>query len=151
MIAGRASWADQVVDATEDEGRREHLQGHVGHLAATATSDSSVEVVFALAGDGRLRGLRLDVDMLRTGPELLRDRTPDDIAFYLVQVGVCEPKADDEFLQPDEHGVAWLRMDRWLDDLRGDDEMATPQGSGVRWLRTIVARARRTVGANGAR
>jgi hypothetical protein len=51
------------------------------------------------------------------GPERIRDSTIEELAFDLILLGVCEPRSMNEFLPPDDNGIAWMPTDRWLDDV----------------------------------
>lgn len=75
--------------------------------------DETVEVIYSTGMDPALKGIRLDADSVRSGGELLRTSSVDELAFFLVHVGLCEPRPNDDFLPPDHQGVRWLPMREW--------------------------------------
>src|SRR4051794_6949297 len=110
-----ASWASRVVDAVNTQFHEE--KALVELVLVTAPTPVSIELVFKHPGDVHLRGMRLNVEAVRQGPERIRESSVDELAFDLIHMGICEPRALREFLPPDKNGIAWLPIDEWLDEV----------------------------------
>lgn len=109
------AWSGRLADAVKTEFHED--KSLVELLLVKATTGDSVELVYRTPGDVYLRGIRLDIESVRQGPEVIRECTIEELASYLIHLGICEPRALSEFRPPDEHGVAWLYTDLWLDEI----------------------------------
>ncbi|WP_347350086.1 hypothetical protein [Intrasporangium sp.] len=58
-------------------------------------------------------GIMLERGMLNRY-DLLRDRSLPELAFYVVHLGLLEPRDIDDFEPPDTKEVRWLEADRWI-------------------------------------
>ncbi|WP_135850191.1 hypothetical protein [Serinibacter arcticus] len=87
----------------------------------TTTSDTSLEVVYRVRGETNSRGLRMDELSAEHGPDLFRDRTPEEVGFYLAHTGVLEPSDLSSFLPVDADGIAWMTPAMWMKDVAWED------------------------------
>lgn len=85
--------------------------------AVRVISDDEIAIVFADGPNRPLKGIRLDRQAVRSGPERIRVSSLSEIAFDLVVMGICEPRLARYFLPPDEEGISWMSAERWLDDV----------------------------------
>jgi hypothetical protein len=109
------TWSGRLADAVNSQFHEDRTV--VELLFVKAPTRDSVELVYRTPGDVYLRGIRLDIESVRQGPKVIRESTIEELASYLIHVGICEPRALSEFRPPDEHGVAWLHTDLWLDEI----------------------------------
>jgi hypothetical protein len=120
-VTNQSNWSAQLAAAiaSQCEGEPEvHLK------SADAKSADVVEVIYSLASDSSLRGVRIDAASLQSGPELLRLRIVGELAFYVLHIAMLEPRSIDEFMPPDASGVRWLPMSCWLNELYSDSDEA---------------------------
>ena len=110
----RSDWASRLAKAVASQlaERAREVQVH----SIRATSPEVVEVIYTDSLGTDLKGIRLDLGSVRSGPERIRESSIDELAFDLVLLGLCEPRPIDEFLPPDSDGIRWLPVHRWLDD-----------------------------------
>ena len=79
-------------------------------------SSEAIEVIYSYSMDRDLRGIRIDSASVRSASERIRTKSIDELAFYLIHVGMDEPRPKDDFLPADSNGVRWLPLHQWLDD-----------------------------------
>ncbi|GMA32617.1 hypothetical protein [Litorihabitans aurantiacus] len=118
-----SSWSARVAAGLEDvlaRNRSEH-EGWLEWCRIEAVGPDAVEIAYRMRGDTHARGIRMDEmsAQARDHDDLFRDRTPEEIAFYLAHTGVLEPTALGDFGSPGEDGVAWMDADTWMRSVAG--------------------------------
>lgn len=110
----QSDWASQLSAAVRSQfGARPRT---VELYSVTAASSEVVEIVHSDPAGRGLRGIRIDQTSVLSARERISESSIDELAFDLVCIGMEEPKPEEDFLPPDDHGVTWLRLDRWLDE-----------------------------------
>ncbi len=117
-----STWSDRVVEALTVALDRDFRQGEDQTRVerVRVVTPDALEVVYAFRGQPRLRGIRFTRTQAQRGPELFRDRTPEELGWYLAHTGVLEPHDDSLFQHPDQEGVSWIRTEAWMSDVAGE-------------------------------
>jgi len=82
-----------------------------------ALSSEEVELIFSIAYDGALRGMRIDLDSVKAARWRISESSIDGLAWDLVNIWFDEPRVMDEFSPPDEDGVRWFAVAKWFDEV----------------------------------
>jgi len=114
------TWSLRAAAEVQREIEFDRVHGDPSWVAVeriTTTSDTSLEVVYRVRGETNSRGLRMDELSAERGPDLFRDRTPEEIGFHLAHTGVLEPSDLSSFLPGDADGIAWMTPIMWMRDV----------------------------------
>jgi hypothetical protein len=115
-VTRHPDWASSLIEALRQRTQGEELSADGVQLhEITAISPEAVEVTYSQAGDTCLRGIRVDAASVRGGLGGMAELTFPELAFYLVYVGICEPRSIDEYSPADSDGVRWLPLEQWLE------------------------------------
>jgi hypothetical protein len=106
-------WATRIADAVRAEFTQRPMD--ITLQSVQALSSQSVEVVYSWPGEDTLRGIRLDLTSVERASERIRTSSAGELAFDLVVIGMQEPRAIEDFTEPDAKGIRWLPTQEWLD------------------------------------
>lgn len=118
-MSDRSDWASRLAAAVASkfaettEARDSTVQLH----SVRATSPEIVEVIYSDSMHVGLKGIQIDFASVRSGSEIFRESSVDELASNLINLGMLEPRPLEEFLPADTNGVRWLPLHRWLGDL----------------------------------
>lgn len=112
---GTGQWAAQFADAVRAEFTQRAQQTEITLRSVEAVSLQAVEVVYAWPGEDTLRGIRLDLSSVERASERIRTSSVGELAFDVVLAGMMEPRAIEDFAEPDASGIRWLPAHEWLD------------------------------------
>lgn len=119
------TWSERAAAELQRGIDLDHAHGFASGIAVeriTATSDTSLEVVYRVRDESNARGLRMDERSADQGPDLFRGRTPEEIGFYLAHTGVLEPSDLTPFLPVDADGIAWMTPIMWMKTVVWEDQ-----------------------------